>query len=287
MLLGYCCIRATQYATHQGESLGTSSPGLDVAYFYPIASMAVGYYFITLHYLAGVARGATGLAARGRAGLRECGLGLAGALLIGLAVCGRPATACSTAGASKLVVLGLIFVALTLAGTPDRLHALDRRDPLDDETSWASTFYPAVGADPLFPFRTTQTTMGLSGATELVVILMFLIVAEVMNASGMSDRLIRFAASCVGHFRGGMAYVCQLTSALVSGISGSAQADAAVMTPLLVPAMEKEGYPRDVAAAVVAGASIKGPIGPISIMFIVYGYIVTGVSISKPCSSPG
>jgi len=56
------------------------------------------------------------------------------------------------------------------------------------------SFYPAVGADPLFPFRTTQTTMGRSGATELIVILMFLIVAEVMNASGMSDRLIRFAA---------------------------------------------------------------------------------------------
>jgi len=70
-----------------------------------------------------------------------------------------------------------------------------------------------------------------------------------------------------------MAYVCQLTSAAVSGVSGSAQADAAVMTPLLVPAMEKEGYRRDVAAAVVAGASIKGPIGPISIMFIVYGLV--------------
>jgi tripartite ATP-independent transporter DctM subunit len=97
-----------------------------------------------------------------------------------------------------------------------------------------------------------------------------------MNQSGMSDRLIRFAAACVGHFRGGMAYVCQLTSALVSGISGSAQADAAVMTPLLVPAMEKEGYRRDVAAAVVAGASIKGPIGPLSIMFIVYGVVVSG-----------
>ena len=92
-----------------------------------------------------------------------------------------------------------------------------------------------------------------------------------MNASGMSVRLITFAAALVGHLRGGMAYVCQLTSALVSGISGSAQADAAIMTPLLVPAMEREGYRRDVAAAVVAGASIKGPIGPISIMFIVYG----------------
>jgi tripartite ATP-independent transporter DctM subunit len=94
-----------------------------------------------------------------------------------------------------------------------------------------------------------------------------------MNASGMTDRLIQFAATLVGHFRGGMAYVCQVTSAAVSGISGSAQADAAIMTPLLVPAMEKEGYRRDVAAAVVAGASIKGPIGPISIMFIVYGFV--------------
>ena len=105
---------------------------------------------------------------------------------------------------------------------------------------------------------------------------MFLIAAEVMDASGMSARLIAFAASLVAHVRGGMAYVCQLTSAVVSGISGSAQADAAIMTPLLVPAMEREGYRRDVAAAVVAGASIKGPIGPMSIFFIVYGVVVGG-----------
>jgi tripartite ATP-independent transporter DctM subunit len=116
--------------------------------------------------------------------------------------------------------------------------------------------------------------MGLTGGSELIVILMFLIVGHIMNASGMTDRLIQFAASLVGHLRGGMAYVCQVTSAAVSGISGSAQADAAIMTPVLVPAMEREGYPRDVAAAVVAGASIKGPIGPLSIMFIVYGFVV-------------
>ena len=134
------------------------------------------------------------------------------------------------------------------------------------------------------PFSTTQSVMGLTGGGELLVILMFLVTAEVMNASGMSLRLIGFAASLVGHLRGGMAYVCQLTSAIVSGISGSAQADAAIMTPLLVPAMEREGYRRDVAAAVVAGASIKGPIGPLSVMFIVYGSLVTGpgsASISK------
>jgi tripartite ATP-independent transporter DctM subunit len=136
------------------------------------------------------------------------------------------------------------------------------------------TIYPFP--DPILPFFTSQSAMGLSGGSELLVILMFLIVAEVMNASGMSARLIAFAASLVAHLRGGMAYVCQLTSAAVSGISGSAQADAAIMTPLLVPAMEREGYRRDVAAAVVAGASIKGPIGPLSIMFIVYGVVVQG-----------
>src|SRR5438094_6639268 len=80
-----------------------------------------------------------------------------------------------------------------------------------------------------------------------------------------------------------MTSICQLTSALASGTSGPAQAAAAVMTPLLVPAMEKEGYPRDVAAAVVAGASIKGPIGPLSIMFIFYGIVVEtdGAPISR------
>ena len=280
LLLAYCCVRSTQYAMLQGESLGTASPGLQVPYFYAISSMAVGYYFITLHYLSGVAGGAVRLAGRGRGGGagREVLLGLAGALACG-AVLWAACYVLLSVGASKLVVLGLIFVALTLAGTPI-VFMLSIVGILSTMSFLGLTFYPAVGSDPIFPFRTTQTTMGLTGATELIVILMFLVVGEVMNASGMSNRVIRFAAACVGHLRGGMAYVCQLTSALVSGISGAAVADASIMTPLLVPAMEKEGYPRDVAAAVVAGASIKGPIGPISIMFIVYGYIVTGVSIS-------
>ena len=280
VLLVYCCYRSTQYAT-AAESLDSSSPGLEVAYYYGIASMAVGYYFITLHYARALAAYAARLAARGRAGAIEGIAGLAGGLAIG-AVLWAVCWGLLAAGVTQLVVLGVIFVALTLAGTPI-IFMLSIVGILSTMDFLGLSFYPHIGADPLFPFRTTQTAMGLSSFTELVVILSFLVVAEVMNAGGMSERLIRFAASCVGHFRGGMAYVCQLTSALVSGISGSAQADAAIMTPLLVPAMEKEGYPRDVAAAVVAGASIKGPIGPISIMFIVYGYIVTVpvVSISK------
>jgi tripartite ATP-independent transporter DctM subunit len=179
------------------------------------------------------------------------------------------------AGAVPLVGIGVIFVALTLAGMPIVFMLLVVGIlAFLDPGFFGLSFYPSP--NPLVPFSTTQSVMGLTGGSELLVILMFLVTAEVMNASGMSARLISFAAACVGHLRGGMAYVCQVTSAAVSGISGSAQADAAIMTPILVPAMEREGYRRDVAAAVVAGASIKGPIGPISIMFIVYGSIVSG-----------
>ena len=174
----------------------------------------------------------------------------------------------------------MIFVALTLAGTPIVFMLLIVGIIAFLPSFLGLEFFPSP--NPLVPFSTTQSMMGLTSGPELIVILMFLVTAEVLNASGMSARLIGFAAAVVGHLRGGMAYVCQLTSLVVSGISGSAQADAAIMTPLLVPAMEREGYRRDVAAAVVAGASIKGPIGPISIMFIVYGVVaIRPVSIQK------
>lgn len=204
--------------------------------------------------------------------------GILGASAIGLAMLAI-AWGLLDGGAAELVVIGFIFVVLTLSGTPIVFMLSIVGIIASLPTFFGLSLYPTP--DAIYPFSTTQFAMGLSGGGELLVILMFLIVAEVLNASGMSDRLIRFAASVVGHLRGGMAYVCQLTSVMVSGVSGSAQADAAIMTPLLVPAMEKEGYPRPVAAAVVSAASIKGPIGPISLMFIVYGFAVEGVNLSR------
>jgi tripartite ATP-independent transporter DctM subunit len=274
VLLAYACYRSTQFATAPGGIFSRGkSPSLEISWFYPIVSMTVGYYFISLHYLAAVAAGAARLATDRRRALRLCLTALAGAAAIGgavwLAVFGL-----LEAGVSELVALGVIFVALTLAGTPI-IFMLSIVGIIALLPSFLGlSFYPNPSA--LVPFTTTQSTMGLTGGAELLVILMFLVTAEILNASGMSARLILFAAAIVGHLRGGMAYVCQITSAVVSGISGSAQADAAIMTPLLVPAMEREGYRRDVAAAVVAGASIKGPIGPISIFFIVYVVVVGG-----------
>jgi tripartite ATP-independent transporter DctM subunit len=274
-LLAYTCWRATEYATSRIAVDGFSSTA-GVSWFYPIVSMAIGYYFITLHYLRDGVAAAARVAAAGRAGWVTALRGLAGGLLIGAALWLVCDLLLNRTGVSPLVVLGLIFVVLTLAGMPV-VFMLSLVGILAFLPGFFGlSFYPSP--DPLVPFSTTQSNMGLTGGGELLVIVMFLVVAEVLNASGMSTRLIAFASACVGHLRGGMAYVCQLTSALASGISGSAQADAAIMTPLLVPAMEREGYRRDVAAAVVAGASIKGPIGPISVMFIVYGSIVGGAA---------
>ncbi|WP_217925214.1 TRAP transporter large permease subunit [Miltoncostaea oceani] len=273
VFLAYACYRSTEFALGRGAPAGVTS-ALEIPWFYPVVSMAVGFYFITLHYLHAVAGEARVAALRGRVGLYEAATGLAGGLVVGAAVWLALWTVL-TLGAAPLVALGILFVALTLAGTPIVfMLAIVGIIAMFSPSFLGLTFYPTV--DPITPFFQSQSTMGLSGGSELLVILMFLIVAEVMNASGLSTRLIAFAASLVAHLRGGMAYVCQLTSAVVSGISGSAQADAAIMTPLLVPAMEREGYRRDVAAAVVAGASIKGPIGPLSIMFIVYGIVVQG-----------
>ncbi len=269
LLLVYACYRSTQYV--ELRSVG-QPPALDFSWFYPVVSMALGYYFITLHYLQGAVAGAAEIVERRE--WRRVGRALAGGLAIGFVVWLMSWSALAV-GLSPLIALAVIFIALTLAGTPI-IFMLS----IVGIMAMLPGFLGLTFFDRPFgvttPFELTQGTMGLNVGGELLVILMFLVVAEVMNASGMSARLIALAAALVGHFRGGMAYVAQVTSALVSGISGSAQADAAIMTPLLVPAMEREGYRRDVAAAVVAGASIKGPIGPLSVMFIVYGSIVMG-----------
>ena len=275
LLLGYCLYYSTKYAFARETFVGRTTL-LGIPQFYGVIPMTIGYYFITMHYLASVLEGTQRLVEQGRASVTTIISALAGAVAIGAAVLAL-AWAILEAGGSPLLALGVIFVALTFAGNPI-IFMLSIVGIISVTGIAGLEFYPSP--DVLFPFRTTQTAMGLSGFTELTVILMFLVVAEVMNVSGMSQRLIAFAATLLGHVRGGMAYVCQVTSALLSGVSGSATADAAMMAPLLVPAMEKEGYPKEVAAAVVSGASIKGPIGPISIMFILYASLVPSVSLN-------
>ena len=107
----------------------------------------------------------------------------------------------------------------------------------------------------------------------LLAIPLFILAGNLMNTGGITTRLVDFAKVLVGHLRGGLAQVNIVSSLLFAGLSGSAVADTSALGSMLVPAMEKDGYPKKFAVAVTAASSIIGPIIPPSIIMIVYAYV--------------
>lgn len=107
----------------------------------------------------------------------------------------------------------------------------------------------------------------------------FILAGEIMNRSGITISLVRFAETLVGWLRGGMAHSNMLASVMFAGITGAATADAAAFGNTLVPAMVKQGYSRPFACAVTAAGSIIGPTIPPSTLMVIYGSIM-GVSIA-------
>ncbi len=114
----------------------------------------------------------------------------------------------------------------------------------------------------------------------LLAIGFFFLAGELMNASGITDRILRFANALVGHIRGGLCQVGILTSMVFAGVSGSAVADGAAVGSVLIPSMKRAGYPGDFAAALVETASIMGPIIPPSIPMIIYA-VLAEVSVGS------
>ena len=112
----------------------------------------------------------------------------------------------------------------------------------------------------------------------LIAIPMFILAGAIMNAGGISRRLIDFAASLVGFIKGGLAHVSIVTSMFFAEISGSAVADVAATGPILMPAMIRKGYPRAFAAAVSSSSASLAIIIPPSIPMILYG-VMSGSSI--------
>lgn len=106
----------------------------------------------------------------------------------------------------------------------------------------------------------------------------FIMLGSVMNYSGISEALMGFANTLVGHTKGGLAQVNVLLSALMGGISGSANADAAMQSKILVPEMEKKGFPKPFSAAVTAASSAVSPVIPPGTNLILYA-IIAGVTV--------
>ena len=101
----------------------------------------------------------------------------------------------------------------------------------------------------------------------------FYLAGELMNFSGVTERIIDMAKALVGHLRGGLAQVNILASVFFAGISGSATADTAALGSILIPAMKKEGYDAEFSAAITAASSLIGPIIPPSIGLVLYGVL--------------
>lgn len=108
----------------------------------------------------------------------------------------------------------------------------------------------------------------------LLAIPLFILAGELMNAGQITQRIVRFANSMVGHFRGGLGHVTIVSAMLFSGLSGSAVADASALGALLIPGMEKQGYSKRYAAALLASATVLGPIIPPSIIMVIYAYVM-------------
>lgn len=114
----------------------------------------------------------------------------------------------------------------------------------------------------------------------LMAIPFFILAGEFINASGMSNRIVNFAMSLVGHLRGGLGYVTILAGVLFAGISGSAIADTAALGAILIPMMVARGYDEKYSTGVVASSGIIATVFPPSIALILFG-VVGGVSITK------
>ncbi|MEX2631249.1 MAG: TRAP transporter large permease [Tistlia sp.] len=107
----------------------------------------------------------------------------------------------------------------------------------------------------------------------LLAVPFFLLVGLLMNAAGISGRMLEFASAMFGKSRGALAKVNIVVSMLFAGLSGSSVADVAGMGSVLIPAMIRDGYPRNFAVAVTAASSTIGIIIPPSIFMVVYGAV--------------
>jgi tripartite ATP-independent transporter DctM subunit len=162
-------------------------------------------------------------------------------------------------GFLAFAVLGLpIFVAMGLSGV------------LYCAIFWGSTSFTTIPAE-MVDFLNNFTFLAVP---------FFFLAGDLMNAGGITRRLVTFSTAAMGHIRGGLSHVSIVASMIFSGVSGSAVADVSAVGSVLIPAMKREGYPAAYAAAVTAAAGTIGPVIPPSIPLILYG-LLTEQSVGR------
>jgi tripartite ATP-independent transporter DctM subunit len=125
-----------------------------------------------------------------------------------------------------------------------------------------------------------QNVINGADSFPLLAVPFFMLAGEIMNAGGLSSRIVKLALALVGHRRGGLGFVAILAACLLAALSGSAVADAAALAALLLPMMVKAGHDKARAGGLIAAAGVIAPVIPPSIGFVIFG-VAANVSISK------
>ncbi|MFM8556072.1 MAG: TRAP transporter large permease subunit [Betaproteobacteria bacterium] len=115
---------------------------------------------------------------------------------------------------------------------------------------------------------------------QLLAVPFFLLAGELMNAGGLSRRIVKVAVTLVGHVHGGLGYVAIIAAVVMASLSGSAAADTAALASILIPMMREAGYNMPRSAGLIAAGGVIAPVIPPSIGFIIFG-VAANVSITQ------
>ena len=125
-----------------------------------------------------------------------------------------------------------------------------------------------------------QNIINGADSFPLMAVPFFLLAGEIMNVGGLSKRIVDLCLALVGHIKGGLGYVAIVAGVILSALSGSAVADAAALSALLVPMMVAAGHDKKRSCGLVAATGIIGPVIPPSIAFVIFG-VAANLSITK------
>ena len=171
---------------------------------------------------------------------------------------------------SVLPILAVAFLVLIFAGVPVGYSMV---------LTAAVHFYvlsPGMSATVI-----AQRPVGLiSESFTLLAVPLFLLAGNLLNACGMTARLVAFSVALVGHVRGGLGHAVVVSNVVMSGMSGSATADAAGIGSIMIPSLIRAGFSRRAAAALTASAATLGPIIPPSVAMVLYASLAN-VSLGR------
>ena len=162
-------------------------------------------------------------------------------------------------GSKLLWVLGISFITFLILGVPIAFVL--------GLTSFVALLYSGHVPLLLMPKEMFSGT----DSFPLLAIPFFMLAGNLMNAGGITRRLVNFCNILLGYVRGGLALVNVVASMFFAGITGAAVADTSALGSILIPAMTEEGYDKDFSAAVTAASSTVGPIIPPSIPMVILG----------------